>query len=66
MAKAVKWNERDKMSKLANVMYPHLAPKEVREEMRKAAALDGKKGPFEAKLAADKARDEQARTKWKR
>jgi hypothetical protein len=62
----MRWSDRDKLSKLANVLYPHLAPKDVQEQMRKLCALDGKRGPLEAKIAADKARAKQARTKWKR
>jgi len=40
--KSVGWFERDRQSRLANVMYPNLAPPEVQRQMLETAAVEGK------------------------
>jgi hypothetical protein len=57
--KSEDWFERPRLFRLANVMYPHLAPPEVQREMTMLAAKEGKRGPLEARIAADQARGQQ-------
>jgi hypothetical protein len=40
-----KWDDLNREQKLANVMFPHLAPKEIQEEMKQLAKNEGKKSP---------------------
>ena len=37
-----KWEDLNRTEKLANIMFPHLAPKEIQEEMKQLAANEGK------------------------
>ena len=39
----MKWDKRDRFSKLANVLYPHMADKGTRTEMEQLARNEGKK-----------------------
>lgn len=47
------WHQRPRMSRLANILYPALAPKEVQEEMKALAANERKTDPLTVKLKAD-------------
>ena len=40
-----KWQDLNRTEKLANIMFPHLASKQIQEEMRALAANEGKKSP---------------------
>jgi hypothetical protein len=43
--KKQKWDDLNREQKLANIMFPHLAPKPIQDEMRLLAANEGKKSP---------------------
>jgi len=43
------WNKRTRMSRLASVLYPHLADEETRREMKALARREGKRAPQEVK-----------------
>jgi hypothetical protein len=45
-----KWFELDRMSKIANCMYPHLSTKEIQKEVEEIAAREGKKSPLHWRL----------------
>jgi hypothetical protein len=45
MSKERKWKDLSRDEKLANVMFPHLASKEIQKEMAERAANEGKKSP---------------------
>lgn len=47
-----KWHDRPRSSRLANVMFPHLADKETRAEMEGFARNEGKRLP-DPKLLKD-------------
>jgi hypothetical protein len=39
------WAKRDRLSKLASVMYPHLADGETRAEMDRVSKIENKQSP---------------------
>jgi hypothetical protein len=43
--RARKWENLSREEKLANIMFPHLASKQIQEEMKQLAANEGKKSP---------------------
>jgi hypothetical protein len=47
------WWDRPRFSRLASVWYPHLANADVRAEMTRIAAAEGKRPPAEPKLISD-------------
>ena len=50
------WDQRSRLSKLSNVLYPHLASEATRAEMRERATFEGKKAPNAARLLDDHSR----------
>jgi len=56
MVKRVDWDHRDRMSKLAQVMYPNLSDRETQREMAQLSANQGKKSPMQGRIDAEKAR----------
>jgi hypothetical protein len=39
------WSKRDRSSKLASILYPHLTTKETQQEMNELAKAEGKRPP---------------------
>ncbi len=52
--KKTDWHSQPRQSRLASVMYPHLASEETQKEMADLAAREGKRSPQAAKIEADR------------
>jgi hypothetical protein len=63
--KRLSWHERDRNSRLANILFASLADDETKKEMASLATAEGKKSPQQGIEDAEKARQSQSRTKWK-
>ena len=46
---ARKWEELNREEKLANCLYPHLAPKEIQREMEALSRNELKKSPLQGR-----------------
>jgi hypothetical protein len=44
------WHSRPRAERLANVLYPHLAPPETQREMVNLAAVENKRGGLERRI----------------
>ena len=51
--KKVDWDNRDRMSKLASVMYPNLSDPETQREMLSLAQAEGKQAALVKRMKAD-------------
>ena len=45
-----KWENMSREEKLANILYPNLAPEPIKKEMAELAAKEGKPSPMHARL----------------
>ncbi len=52
--KKTSWHDQPRQSRLASVMYPHLASEETQKQMADLAAREGKRSPQAAKTEADR------------
>jgi len=52
--KKTDWHDQPRQSRLASVMYPHLASEETQKQMADLAAREGKRSPQAAKAEADR------------
>ncbi len=52
--KKTDWHDQPRQSRLASVMYPHLASEETQKQMADLAACEGKRSPQAAKIEADR------------
>jgi len=48
------WHDQPRQSRLAAVMYPHLASEETRQQMESFSDREGRKSPQQAKIEADR------------
>jgi hypothetical protein len=62
--KPPKWDDLNRMAKLARCMYPNLAEPSIQSDMKAISAGEGKTDPLTAKGRADQVRRSQSRTKW--
>jgi hypothetical protein len=62
--KPPKWDDLNRMAKLARCMYPNLIEPGLRNEVVAIARGEGKTDPLTAKGRADQVRRSQSRTKW--
>jgi hypothetical protein len=61
--KPPKWDDLDRMAKLARCMYPNLAEPSIQSDMKAISAGEGKADPLTAKQRADQVRRQEAQTK---
>jgi hypothetical protein len=50
MTKEREWKDLSRDEKLANVMFPHLAPKEIQKEMEILAKNEKRKSPMQGRV----------------
>jgi hypothetical protein len=50
------WDKLTRASKLASIMFPHLAPTNIQREMQRISAGEGKKAPAPSPLLSDQTR----------
>jgi hypothetical protein len=50
MTKEREWKDLSRDEKLANVMFPHLAPKEIQKQMEELAKNEMRKSPMQGRL----------------
>ena len=50
MTKEREWKDLSRDEKLANIMFPHLAPKEIQKEMEILAKNEMRKSPMQGRV----------------